>query len=161
MGAFYLEKRMEEKNMSQAQMVSLRGKAYGVKSRDEVMRDILIALMIAVAVSFLLSYLPMILDATSKAKTSNSSGGTISTVVNKLSQGVYEEVVGVARPVAVVALGIYGVTHFGYPGSKLDKLLQGWPTRIIMAFCIIALAPTILDWLESTLTDNGLFTWKS
>ena len=57
--------------MSQTQMISLRGKAKALKSRDEMIRDILIALMIALAVSLILCYLPMILDATQKASTSN------------------------------------------------------------------------------------------
>ena len=69
--------------------------------------------------------------------------------------------VGIATPVATAMLGACAVLHFGYPGSKLDRMLQGWPMRIIIAFCAIALAPTILVWLETTLTKNGLFTWKA
>ena len=140
--------------MSQTQMISLRGKAKALKSRDEMIRDILIALMIALAV-----YLPMILDATQKASTSNDSA--IKKVINDLSKGAYDEMVGIATPVATVMLGACAVLHFGYPGSKLDRMLQGWPMRIIIAFCAIALAPTILVWLETTLTKNGLFTWKA
>lgn len=145
--------------MSQTQMISLRGKAMALKSRDEMIRDILIALMIALAVSLILCYLPMILDATQKASTSNDSA--IKKVINDLSKGAYDEMVGIATPVATVMLGACAVLHFGYPGSKLDRMLQGWPMRIIIAFCAIALAPTILVWLETTLTKNGLFTWKA
>ena len=145
--------------MSQTQMISLIGKAKALKSRDEMIRDILIALMIALAVSLILCYLPMILDATQKASTSNDSA--IKKVINDLSKGAYDEMVGIATPVATAMLGACAVLHFGYPGSKLDRMLQGWPMRIIIAFCAIALAPTILVWLETTLTKNGLFTWKA
>lgn len=99
--------------MSQTQMISLKGKAKALKSRDEMIRDILIALMIALAVSLILCYLPMILDATQKASTSNDSA--IKKVINDLSKGAYDEMVGIATPVATAMLGACAVLHFGYP----------------------------------------------
>lgn len=146
--------------MSQTQMISLRGKAKAMKSKDEMMRDILIALMIAFAISLILCYLPMILDATTN-KGSTSSSSTLQKVVNDLSKSAYGEAVGIATPIACIMLVACAILHFGYPGSKMDRMLQGWPMRIIIAFCAVALAPTILDWLQSTLESNGLFTWKA
>lgn len=151
--------------MSQSQMIALRGKAVTKKSNDEILKDIMIALMIAAAITLLMCYLPMILDASTKASTSSkststSSGGTVTTVFNSLSQGIYGETVGVTKPLAIVCLGLCAVCHFGYPGSALDRKLQGWPMRIIVAFCAVALAPTIIDYFETLLKANGLFTWK-
>ena len=149
--------------MSQSQMIALRGKAVTKRSNDEILKDIMIALMIAAAITLLMCYLPMILDASTKASTSSkstSSGGTVTTVFNSLSQGIYGETVGVTKPLAIVCLGLCAVCHFGYPGSALDRKLQGWPMRIIVAFCAVALAPTIIDYFETLLKANGLFTWK-
>lgn len=146
--------------MNQSQMIALRGKTITRKSSDEILKDIMIALMIAAAISLLMCYLPMIVDAATKKGASSGGEGIVTNVVNALSKGIYGETVGVARPLAVVCFGICAVCHFGYPGSALDRKLQGWPMRIIIAFCVIALAPTILDYLEQLLKQNGLFTWK-
>ena len=52
--------------MNQSQMIALRGKTITRKSSDEILKDIMIALMIAAAISLLMCYLPMIVDAATK-----------------------------------------------------------------------------------------------
>lgn len=145
--------------MNQMKMMTLRGTAVSRKSNDEILKDIMITLMIAAAISLFMCYLPLIADAATKSSTA-SGGGTVTKVFNSLSQGIYEETAGVTRPLAIVCLGLCALCHFGYPGSALDRKLQGWPMRIILAFCAVALAPTIIDYFEKLLKDNGLFTWK-
>ena len=82
--------------MNQSQMIALRGKTITRKSSDEILKDIMIALMIAAAISLLMCYLPMIVDAATKKGASSGGEGTVTNVVNALSKGIYGETVGVA-----------------------------------------------------------------
>ena len=144
--------------MNQSQMIALRCKAVSKRSNDEIIKNIMIGLMIATAISVFMCYMPLFLDAASK---SSSGGGTVTKIVNDLTQGLYDEAVGTARPIAAFCLVAWAFCHFGRPGSVLDRMLQGWPARIIVAFFVIAFAPTLLDYIENLLKNNGLFVWKS
>lgn len=144
--------------MNQLKMMTLRGTAVSRKSNDEILKDIMITLMIAAAISLFMCYLPVFVDAASK---SSSGGGTVSKIISALTQGIYDEVKDIAKPIAAICLVIYGIFHLGRPGSTVDRMIQGWPTKIIFGFAIVAFGPTIMDSLEKLMIDNGLFIWKS
>ena len=73
--------------MNQLKMMTLRGTAVSRKSNDEILKDIMITLMIAAAISLFMCYLPVFVDAASK---SSSGGGTVSKIISALTQGIYD-----------------------------------------------------------------------
>ena len=57
----------------------------------KILKDIMIALMIAAAISLLMCYLPMIVDAATKKGASSGGEGTVTNVVNALSKEFMEK----------------------------------------------------------------------